>query len=466
MFDHDVEKTNTFFVVLLILLIVICIIGNILVCIAFLCYRRLRVITHYYIFSLAISDLLVGVISMPIWLNYELTGWGDHIDFTLVNIMDFIEILTCISSVMNLAMISIDRFFGIVKPLQHKTFVTEKIAVLFILAAWLYSFIIAGIKMVPTFMDYFLFCFVTGYTVPIVVTCVCYFFIFTTVKKHAKRRLSNQLSKERTLAKTITVVISLFVACWTPFFVVTLLYQYCSTCTFIEKPWFEYLLSAIKALHYLNSACNPFIYGVCNMNFRTAYKSIVYRFLSIFYKDYEVNPYETSLVGRYSSVRQRSNTINSTVSYSESLRSPACSNSSTETDDSQNNDKLQRKLAFQRICSSSNSNINTKHIQNALKPAWPTEEPRLLLRQKFQKQLSLEQQQQQNPLVNNNDKFFEKISQTFNNTAKNTGKVCGKYQQISSNCLESGNENIVNDIQSKTLVEIGTLLADSKESNI
>lgn len=469
-YSVEKPKSKTLFVILLTLLIILCIIGNSLVCIAFCCYRRLRVITHYYIFSLAISDLLVGLITMPIWLNYELTGWSDNIDeITILNIMDFVDILTCVSSIVNLTCISIDRFFGIVKPLQHKTFVTEKTAILFICTAWIYSFIIAGLKMVPTFMNYFLFCFVTGYLVPVVVICGCYLFIFGTVKKHAKRRLSNQLSKERTLAKTIAIVITFFIVCWTPFFVVTLLYQYCAACTFLDKPWFEYLHSVIKALHYLNSSCNPFIYGVFNTNFRSAYKAILYRCLGLIFKDFNTNLYETSVVGRYSSVRQRSNTVNSVLSYTESMRSAV---GSTSSDDllSVNSEKFQRR--FQRT-ESNNSII--RNLPNPLtpKPLTPTgleEEPRFLLRQKFQKQLSTEQQY--SPVYNTaeSDKIFDQIMQAFSSTvtdenlARITNKLGSNFSSDDRPLLN--NESFVKVIQNKTFVEIDTLFADARESNI
>lgn len=380
------HKPKIISVVFLAILILLCLIGNSLVLIAFVMYRRLRVITHYYILSLAVSDLLVGLVSMPIWLSYELTGFTDIPDWInqvkMIEAMEFIDILSCISSIVNLAAISVDRFFGIVTPLKHKALMTEKAAIGFISCSWLYSTIIAGMKFLPNFRDYMIFNFVAGYAVPLLTICSCYSFIFLQVKRHARRKMSNQLSKQWTLARTISIVVSLFLICWTPFFVIVLMYQYCLTCTFFDQPWFEYVPGVIKTLHYFNSCCNPFVYGVFNVNFRSAYKGIFYRCMG---KEVKPFPYDISVIvsGRNASLRRdRSNTSCSILSY---MDAPSTAGSPT----TEHEELLGFTGIESRVRTSSFSHI-AAGLPRPLSPKRATDEPRMLLRQKFQKQASLE----------------------------------------------------------------------------
>ena len=446
---HEPKLLSVIFLAILILL---CLVGNSLVLIAFVMYRRLRVITHYYIVSLAVSDLLVGLVSMPIWLSYEMTGFANIPDWInqvkMIEAMEFIDILSCISSIVNLAAISVDRFFGIVTPLKHKALMTEKAAIGFISCSWLYSAVIAGMKFLPDFRDYMIFNFVAGYAVPLLTICCCYSFIFLQVKKHARRKMSNQLSKQWTLARTISIVVSLFLICWTPFFVIVLMYQYCLTCTFFDQPWFEYVPGVIKTLHYFNSCCNPFVYGVFNLNFRSAYKGIFYRCIG---KEIKPLPYDISVIlGRNASLRNRSNTSVSILSYMDPQ--------STASSPTEEHDELLG--ALERVRTSSFSNI-AAGLPRPLSPKRATDEPRMLLRQKFQKQASLEGYSSPSSPASSQPSSPEDDSILVDATNNDISLIssCDDTDNISY----FGDDGVNND---GSPVDIDALLSGAKESDI
>lgn len=54
--------------IFLLLLALLAIFGNGLVCAAFATNKRLRILTNYYVVSLAVSDILVGSINIPLWM--------------------------------------------------------------------------------------------------------------------------------------------------------------------------------------------------------------------------------------------------------------------------------------------------------------------------------------------------------------------------------------------------------------
>lgn len=45
--------------------------GNTLVCVAFATNKRLRILTNFYVASLAISDVLVATFNMPLWMYWS-----------------------------------------------------------------------------------------------------------------------------------------------------------------------------------------------------------------------------------------------------------------------------------------------------------------------------------------------------------------------------------------------------------
>lgn len=77
------------------------------------------------------------------------------------------------------------------------------------------------------------------------------------------------LNKEKKAAKTVGVIVGLFVVCWTPFFSVYLSEAFCRSCT----P--DLLFKVFFWLGYCNSAANPVIYGLCSRDFRYAFKKLL-----------------------------------------------------------------------------------------------------------------------------------------------------------------------------------------------
>ncbi|XP_008549181.1 5-hydroxytryptamine receptor 1-like [Microplitis demolitor] len=94
------------------------VIGNILVCVAVCLVRKLRRPCNYLLVSLAVSDLCVAILVMPMALLYEILGsWS--FGPILCDLWVSFDVLSCTASILNLCMISVDRYWAITKPLEY-----------------------------------------------------------------------------------------------------------------------------------------------------------------------------------------------------------------------------------------------------------------------------------------------------------------------------------------------------------
>lgn len=95
------------------------IVGNLMVLISFKLDKSLQTPSNYFLFSLAIADFCVGVISMPLFTLYTLLGYWPLGPF-LCDSWLAMDYLVSNASVLHLMLISFDRFFSIMYPLIYR----------------------------------------------------------------------------------------------------------------------------------------------------------------------------------------------------------------------------------------------------------------------------------------------------------------------------------------------------------
>ncbi|NXG12800.1 DRD5 protein, partial [Sakesphorus luctuosus] len=129
---------------LLALLILWTLFGNVLVCAAIVRYRHLRSkVTNIFIVSLAVSDLLVALLVMPWKAVAEVAGYWPFGAFC--NVWVAFDIMCSTASILNLCVISVDRYWAISSPFRYERKMTQRLALVMISVAWALSVLISFI---------------------------------------------------------------------------------------------------------------------------------------------------------------------------------------------------------------------------------------------------------------------------------------------------------------------------------
>ncbi|KAK1170998.1 hypothetical protein AOXY_G7976 [Acipenser oxyrinchus oxyrinchus] len=117
------------------------IIGNILVLVSFKVNKQLKTVNNYFLLSLACADLIIGVISMNLYTTYIIMDqWA--LGNLACDLWLAIDYVASNASVMNLLVISFDRYFSVTRPLTYRAKRTTKRAGIMIGLAWSISFVL------------------------------------------------------------------------------------------------------------------------------------------------------------------------------------------------------------------------------------------------------------------------------------------------------------------------------------
>ncbi|CAL9685798.1 unnamed protein product [Knipowitschia caucasica] len=291
--------------------IIITIGGNVLVCLAVGLSRQLWRISNCFVVSLAITDLLLGVLVLPLSASVELRkGWWS-LGGVLCNLYISLDIMLCTSSILTLMAISVDRYLAISAPLSYARRMTTVRVIGATGAIWACSLTVAflPLRMGWNTADYnvhymdwavgdqdrdgryclyewknsYVIVYTTGtFYLPLLLMTGMYLCIFRVAREQVRRiraatpsfarsASTVAISKEHKATVTLAAVLGGFIICWFPYF---------TYFTFMGMKGKSItpntLHSVVLWLGYFNSALNPILYPAFNRDFHKAYRELLY----------------------------------------------------------------------------------------------------------------------------------------------------------------------------------------------
>ncbi|KAM6946064.1 trace amine-associated receptor 13c-like [Aplochiton taeniatus] len=280
---------------------VVTIVGNSVVILSIGHFKQLHSPTNMLVLSLALADLLLGLTVMPFSALRVILGcWFYGDTFCLLH-SSFDMFLTS-ASIFHLVCIAVDRYEAVCNPLRYTTNITMSVAWLMVLTCWilaaLYSYGLiyskANVAGLEDFLESIyclgscnlLFNSVWGaidpllfFLSPCTVMMGLYTRIFLVAREHARKiedinqcmNARRGLSKrsEHKAAKTLGIVVGVFIFCWFPLFFNSVIDPYIGFSTPAT------LFDVFVWLGYFNSTLNPIIYALFYPWFRKCFTLLI-----------------------------------------------------------------------------------------------------------------------------------------------------------------------------------------------
>ncbi|XP_069617800.1 adenosine receptor A1 [Ranitomeya imitator] len=286
------------YIVIEVLIALISVLGNILVIWAVIVNQALRDTTFFFIVSLAVADIAVGALVIPLAIIISI---GLETEFYSCLMVACIVLILTQSSILALLAIAVDRYLRVKIPTSYKSVVTARRAVIAITGCWILSFIVG---LVPMFgwnninnlrrqnnssygeivitcrfetvisMEYMVyFNFFVWVLPPLFLMLIIYLEVFNLIQRQLSKKVSSSskdpqkyYGKELKIAKSLALILFLFALSWLPLHTLNCITLFCQTC---NTPMIITYIAIF--LTHGNSAMNPIVYAFRIEKFRTTF---------------------------------------------------------------------------------------------------------------------------------------------------------------------------------------------------
>ena len=134
-----------FFIYLFMLFIsLVTIIGNLIVILCFLKFKHIRTINNYYILSLSVADTIIGILCMPFYAHTSHYNGDWRFGMLYCRVWLVLDYVAGTASVLQIVVISFDRFISVVYPIKYRLWSTKRFICLNITLVWLIAFLNYG----------------------------------------------------------------------------------------------------------------------------------------------------------------------------------------------------------------------------------------------------------------------------------------------------------------------------------
>ncbi|XP_017004979.2 neuromedin-U receptor 1 isoform X2 [Drosophila takahashii] len=304
--DSPVDESltlRTAFTVCYALIFVAGVLGNLITCIVISRNNFMHTATNFYLFNLAVSDLILLVSGIPQEL-YNL-WYPDMYPFTdaMCIMGSVLSEMAANATVLTITAFTVERYIAICHPFRQHTMSKLSRAIKFIFAIWLAAFLLA----LPQAMQFSVVYQNEGYSCTMEndfyahvfavsgfiffggpMTAICVLYVLIGVKLKRSRLLQSLprrtydanrgLNAQGRVIRMLVAVAVAFFLCWAPFHAQRLMAVYGLNLINIGisrdafNDYFRILDYTSGVLYFLSTCINPLLYNIMSHKFREAFK--------------------------------------------------------------------------------------------------------------------------------------------------------------------------------------------------
>ena len=273
--------------------------GNSLVCVAL--YRNVshRTVTNNFILSLALTDLLMAVLVMPLSISASLADeWIGGFFGSVIYV--YVGCVLAIISLLTVMLLAINRYFLVARPTVYRTIYSKKSSAFMAVTAWTVSTVIVcvdwpvlGLEFRPypanptlvslmfssaSASTIYRVLYSSSIAIPALVITSCCMKIYQTIRHHnsaaapsSQEGHSSYGVEEAKITRILTVVLVGFCLCYLPPFLTGIL----SSLILIGDNSFKYVSFYFTFPVFASSGINPLIYATMSRPFRREFLRII-----------------------------------------------------------------------------------------------------------------------------------------------------------------------------------------------
>ena len=270
--------------------IILCLVissGNFLIILAVIIdpLKKLRSPFSFFLVNLAVSDLVVGIITMPASYAAHMSETKGRIPDHLIKIFQISYFASATASVLSLGALCLDRFVAIKWPIRYRKSLSLKRCAVISLLIWLFAGALTFVYLVAGFITQLMIFAHVAVVFTFTILVLTYHQVYKTLRQRQAelRRLQNSSSRdqndeirktttEKKVTRAFLFILGLFICSFLPALIMIYIIQFCNNCGCT----FRHVLRDLQiVLVCANSAMNPFVCTIRLGPFRRSILAIV-----------------------------------------------------------------------------------------------------------------------------------------------------------------------------------------------
>ena len=284
------EELSLFTCVVSAVLAIVAIIGNTSIVAAVIKdpLKKLHTPFNYFLVNLAVSDLIIGVITMPVSTYLHYTEYMDSLEIVVVKTLHMSYFISATSSLLSLIALSLDRLIAITYATNYKRYMRFRRCLLVSAVIWIISLSIPFIYLKWNLFGYLMLFAHSAIIVGLVIIAVVHVRVTKYLKAQSEAMIKNisksapakssesyelkELMFQKKVTRTFLIILGVFIGVYIPAVIMIYILHFCESCdcTFLH---------VLRDLQFLlissNSCMNPFIYALRVKSFRQSLKSML-----------------------------------------------------------------------------------------------------------------------------------------------------------------------------------------------